>query len=319
MQDRIRGCLVGQFVGDALGSQVEFMNARNIKSRFPGGVREISHRLTWDTLPGQITDDSEMALALARTLAKMKRYDRQAVLSAYRDWLRSGPFDCGNTIRSSLKGFPNPDSQANGALMRVSPLGIWGAAQDRETLWQAAEEDAMLTHIHPVCRQVNRIFASLLAEAMRTAKDGKALYGHLCRCPEDWCGAPILPEIRECILRAGSEKPVLDAQNKGWVLLAFRNALWQMIHATSFEDAVVDTVMGGGDTDTNAAICGALMGAICGHSSIPGRWSAMVLSCKPDKEHHAACPRPKFYWTADALSLADALAGLDSDAGNREG
>ena len=310
MKDRARGCLVGQFVGDALGSQVEFMSSRQIKSRFPDGVREIAQSLTWNTLPGQITDDSEMALALARTLVKTGRYDGRAVLSAYRAWLGSGPFDCGNTIRSSLKGCPNPDSQANGALMRISPLGIWGVSQDRERLWQAAGEDAMLTHIHPVCVQVNRIFAALLAEAIRTEKDGKALCAELLRRPEGFSGAPVIPEVRDCMLRAESEKPVLDGMNKGWVLLAFQNALWQLLHAGSFEDAVVDTVMGGGDTDTNAAICGALMGAVCGYHAIPSRWSTAVLNCRPDKEHHAACPRPTFCWTGDALPLADSLAGF---------
>ncbi len=102
MDNRARGCLVGQLVGDALGSQVEFMGSAQIKARFPGGVREIARSLTWDTLPGQLTDDSEMALALARTLARTKRYDRQAVHQAYLEWLRSGPFDCGR-IPSALR------------------------------------------------------------------------------------------------------------------------------------------------------------------------------------------------------------------------
>ncbi len=72
MQDKARGCLIGQFVGDALGSQVEFFSAQRIRYHYPHGLREISASLTWDTLPGQITDDSEMALALARTLIKTK-------------------------------------------------------------------------------------------------------------------------------------------------------------------------------------------------------------------------------------------------------
>ncbi|MGX8718753.1 MAG: ADP-ribosylglycohydrolase family protein, partial [Desulfovibrio sp.] len=71
--------------------------------------------------------------------------------------------------------------------------------------------------------------------------------------------------------------------------------------------AVADTVMGGGDTDTNGAICGALMGAVFGYSAIPGDWSMKVLGCKPDEQHNATYPRPTFYWAADALALADGL------------
>ena len=307
MQDKARGCLIGQFVGDALGSQVEFFSAQRIRYHYPHGLREISASLTWDTLPGQITDDSEMALALARTLIKTKKYDRQATHTAYRDWLHSHPFDCGNTIRSSLLGKPNPDSQANGALMRISPLGIWGADQDRKALWQAAKEDAMLTHVHPVCQQVNQIFVTLIAEAIRSAKTAAALYNDLCLHPENYCSGTILPEIRGVIEKAGAERPVLDGENRGWVLLAFHNALYQLVHASTFEQAVADTVMGGGDTDTNGAICGALMGAVLGHSAIPEGWSTKVLNCKPDKQHNAAYPRPTFYWVADAAALADEL------------
>ena len=57
-----------------------------------------------------------------------------------------------------------------------------------------------------------------------------------------------------------------------WVLIAIRNALWQLLHAPNLARSVVDTVMRGGDTDTNAAICGALLGAIYGIESMPSQW-----------------------------------------------
>ena len=59
---------------------------------------------------------------------------------------------------------------------------------------------------------------------------------------------------------------------RGGFLTAFRNALWQLLHATNLEEAVVDTVMRGGDTDTDAAICGALLGALWGRNAIPDQW-----------------------------------------------
>ena len=77
-----------------------------------------------------------MALSLARTLVERGRYDPEEARKAYVFWLESGPFDCGGTIFRGLRGRPNPDSQANGALMRISPLGIFGA---RHELPQVAE------------------------------------------------------------------------------------------------------------------------------------------------------------------------------------
>lgn len=67
-----------------------------------------------------------MALLLARYLVKTGTYNAKAMQNAYLFWLNSQPFDCGMTIASALLGRKNPNSQANGALMRISPLGILG-------------------------------------------------------------------------------------------------------------------------------------------------------------------------------------------------
>ena len=95
---------------------------------------------------------------------------------------------------------------------------------------------------------------------------------------------------------------------KGWVLVALHNAYWQMLHARNFEEAIVDTVMRGGDTDTNAAICGALLGAVYGLDAIPLRWKKTVLNCRPDKENPSVKRwRPPFFWPTDVLDLATRL------------
>ena len=70
--------------------------------------------------------------------------------------------------------------------------------------------------------------------------------------------------LLEAVQGAAESPPADYVHQQGWVLTAFRNALWQLLHATNLEEAVVDTVMRGGDTDTNAAICGALLGAVHG-------------------------------------------------------
>ena len=70
--------------------------------------------------------------------------------------------------------------------------------------------------------------------------------------------------ILDVVVTSASAPPAEYFRQKGWVLIAFHNALWQLLHAANLEEAVVDTVMRGGDTDTNAAICGALLGAVHG-------------------------------------------------------
>ncbi len=304
---RAQGCLLGQLAGDALGSLVEFRTPQEIRMQYPGGVRELADGGIWNTIAGQPTDDSEMALLLARMLAEHESYDAEKAREVYVFWLESGPFDCGGTICRGLRGRPNPDSQANGALMRISPLGIFGARHDLLQVAEWARQDAALTHPHPVCLQVNALFAMAIAQAIRAECDPKDLYRRVAGWAEDM-------EVEHSLLdavHAAAEVPPSDYVSlQGWVLKAFQNALWQLTHASGLEEAVVDTVMRGGDTDTNAAICGALLGAVYGRAAVPAQWIECLLNCRPaagrDNVFH---PRPECFWPADALELAERLIG----------
>ena len=64
--ERAQGCLLGQLAGDALGSLVECRTPEQIRREYPNGVRKLADGGTWNTIAGQPTDDSEMALLLAR-------------------------------------------------------------------------------------------------------------------------------------------------------------------------------------------------------------------------------------------------------------
>jgi ADP-ribosylglycohydrolase len=314
---RARGALVGQLAGDSLGSLVEFKSAAAIRAAYPDGVRELADGGTFGTLAGQPTDDSEMALMLARSLVANGDFVAEDVLGRYVYWLESGPFDCGNTVRASLHGHRNRDSQANGALMRVSPIGIAGAALPLDTVAAWAEADAALTHIHPVCLQVNALYAMAVATAVGSGSTPEELYRRIKAWAED---RNVDKAVSRAIRLAETEAPSDFMRQQGWVLIAFQNALFQLLHATSFEEGVADTVMRGGDTDTNAAIAGALLGAVHGIEAVPQQWLQAILSCRPwegdRRVHH---PRPECFWPVDALELAERLVkgvGLGSIPGS---
>ena len=304
---RAQGSLLGQLAGDALGSLVEFWEPEEIRVAYPHGVRELEDGGTWDTIAGQPTDDSEMGLSLARTIAQQGRYDPVEARKAYVTWLHSDPFDCGSTVYSGLAGRRNPDSQANGALMRISPLGIFGTYREPAEVAEWARQDAALTHPHPVCIQANALFTRAIAHAIRTGCDGGTLYREIVQWAENM-------NIDETLLDAVVGASIAPPDNygpptAGWVLVAFRNALWQLLHAVNLEEALVDTVMRGGDTDTNGAICGALLGSVEGRDAIPAQWSECLRNCRPAERtswrvHH---PRPERFWPVDAPELAEAL------------
>lgn len=298
--------------GDALGSLVEFRAPEGIRREYPGGVRDLVDGGTWGTIAGQPTDDSEMALTLARVLVEEGKYDPARAREAYIDWLKSAPFDRGITVSAGLRGRPKEESQSNGALMRISPLGILGSKYDPEQVAEWAKQDAALTHPHPVCQQVNALYTMAIAFAVKTGCGAEDLYKQmLIWAREINAEASVL----DAVAGAAYTPPEDYTKQPGYVLTAFRNALWQLLRAPNFEDAVVDTVMRGGDTDTNAAICGALLGAVYGRDAVPSRWVECILQCRPaagrpDVRH----PRPERFWPVDALELAAQLVGVRNQA-----
>lgn len=303
--DRAEGCMLGQLAGDALGSLVEFRSPGEILRHYPDGVRVMADGGTFNTLAGQPTDDSEMALLLARSLVKRGRYDAEAVRKEYQWWVDSEPFDMGNTIYQAFHGKRSFTSEANGAMMRISPLGIFGAIHGLEEVARWAQEDAALTHPHRLCVQANAIFAMAIAHAIRTGSKPEELYAAMLSWMQKM---DIEQKLSDAIHRAADKKPADYVTLQGWVLIAFQNALYQLLHVSSVEEGVVNTIMQGGDTDTNAAIAGALLGAVHGRKTIPETWIMTMQNCRPEFTNpNVHCPRPECLWPIDAHELARQL------------
>lgn len=297
--------LYGQFVGDALGSLVEFRGPEDIEREYPDGVREMVDGGTWDTVAGQLTDDSEMALALARSLVEHQEFHPYSVLTAYRSWFHSRPFDCGNTVAAGLDGRPNRESQANGAMMRISPLALFPDRFEIEQLAEWARYDAMWTHPHPVCVAANDLYVVALAEAVRSDRTPQEIY-ELVRTRAIERDVPA--KLLEVVERSSESPPSDFTTHAGWVLIAFGNALYRLLHAENFEEGLVATIMQGGDTDTNGAICGALLGAVRGVEEIPERWRKTVLECRPtETDPRVKRPRPEEYWPVDVEKIVHRL------------
>lgn len=179
MISRAQGCLLGQLAGDALGSLVEFRSPDDIRREYPYGVRELADGGTWNTIAGQPTDDSEMALMLARMLVEQGGYDADQARRAYVFWLNSGPFDVGDTVRRGLHGQRIFGSQANGAMMPISPIGIFGANYELPQVAEWARQDADLTHPNPVCLQANALFTVAITHAIAPALALRSCIGRL--------------------------------------------------------------------------------------------------------------------------------------------
>jgi ADP-ribosylglycohydrolase len=245
------------------------------------------------------------------------------VAGAYVDWLMSSPFDVGTTIRHALsamrtvrlnggsspaeagKAAASRSSQANGALMRQSPLAIWGWQLEADDLAAVAAADTALTHPNQVCLDASEAFVGAVAAAVRGGLSGRAIYEKACAWNRQHGKSPSVTAA----LEAAASRPPSFETNEGHVLIALQNAFYQAIHAPSFEEGLVDTVRGGGDTDSNAAVTGALLGAVHGYVAIPESWRTPVLDCRPAREAPGVRhPRPEVYWPGQTLRLAEQLA-----------
>jgi hypothetical protein len=218
----------------------------------------------------------------------------------------------GQTAAKASRNAARQDSQANGAMMRASPLGIFGAGAAEGVAGQCAQQDALLTHPHPVCQHANKVYAEALGFAIRTG----ARPEHVHRFAVDVAKKAESPKsVVEALCNAASKRPDDYSRQMGWVLIALQNAFWQLLHVDSLEEAIVSTISFGGDTDTNAAIAGALLGAVYGRNAIPPQWADRVLTCRPIEGitgvQHA---RPSGLWPVDALFIAEQLVWLGTKA-----
>jgi ADP-ribosylglycohydrolase len=264
-------------------------------------LRRLADGGVFGTIAGQPTDDSEMALALARSILREGSYRAGSAAAAYTAWYRSNPFGIGPTTRVALEGKPNPLSQSNGALMRISPVGIAGARKEPRRVLEWAHADAGITHPNPICVDANGAYAAALAFAIRTGDGPIAV--HAFALESAWETA-----VQQAIARAQDGPPADFGANEGRVLTALQNAFHQLLRAPNLQEGVADTVMRGGDTDTNAAVAGALLGAVHGRSAIPAQWVDRVLTCRPIAGFPGVQrPRPPEYWPVDALCLAERL------------
>ncbi|CAN0408548.1 unnamed protein product, partial [Phaeothamnion confervicola] len=240
---------------------------------------------------------------LARSLAAQGGYDRDAVWRAYHAWADSSPFDIGMTTSAALVYQEPPpagrhsDSQANGALMRCSPLALAGW-RNVEQMLDWSDQDASLTHSNPVCLAANRAYLRALARGLAGGE------------PQEMYEAAVAGSegpVQTILEAAHSEPPQDFMSHMGWVLIALQNAFYRLLHSKSLRDGVIDTVRAGGDTDTNGCIAGALLGAYHGVGAIPPLWRRAVLSCRPHADSGAKRVRPNFLWPVDVYPLVEKL------------
>lgn len=280
--DRYRGVMLGLACGDALGGPVEFMSRDQIAEAYPGGVIEFVGGGWLHLAPGEVTDDTQQALILARALTA-DGLDMERFAAGLLEWYRGEPKDIGNTTRIALaalaSGTPPLEagvkavaergmrgSAANGGVMRCAPVAL-RFRDEPDRLVTASRDSARVTHAEEravlATVAVNQAIAHLL--------NG----GSVADAPAAAAAGIEHEEIREAVLGAPLRNRD-EVRAGGFVLETVGAAFWALTTGHDARDIIERGVALGEDADSTGAVAGALTGAAFGAAALPKSWTNRV-------------------------------------------
>ncbi|SNB45181.1 ADP-ribosyl-[dinitrogen reductase] hydrolase [Geobacter sp. DSM 9736] len=263
MLSRARSAFVGLALGDALGAPAEFLTSGEITSRY-GRLDDIVGGGWLRLKPGEVTDDTQMSLCIARATVAAGGWSLTGIADSFAAWLRSKPVDVGETCRRGIRRYMlkgeleapfNQWDAGNGAVMRMLPTALF-CLGDATLLEQCALSQARLTHNHPLSDAACITFGRLIHLALLGFSKNR-----------------LKREVDTLI----QSHPSFSFDHyrglaTGYVVDTLQTVFHHFFISRSFEECVVGTVNQGGDADTTGAIAGALAGAYYGEAELPKRW-----------------------------------------------
>lgn len=290
LNDRVEGVLLGTAAGDALGAPYEFQPPRG-----PELPVEMAGGGPWE--PGEWTDDTSMAIAIAEVAATgADLRDPKAQDAITRRWYEwsLGAKDVGIQTRTVLSaagrgGTITADtaraaaadvharegrSGGNGSLMRTAPVAL-AYLDDEAAMVQAARAISSLTHFEADAAEATVLWCSAIRHAVLTTDLDVRIGLHHLAGDRRALWSQRLDE-------AEASRPA-DFPKNGWVVAALQ-AAWSAIVMTTADGqgpehlrrGIDAAVRCGNDTDTVAAIAGGLLGAAYGASAVPAQWRTLL-------------------------------------------
>jgi len=257
------GAYLGFACGDALGATVEFMKPAQIQKRY--GVHQDIVGGGWLGLQaGQITDDTQMALALGQAIIDRQGWNIQTVADYFLAWMESNPPDIGNITLRGISRFrdsgeifaqPEFNHAGNGACMRNLPIVL--ATLNHQNLFSEwSLQQSHITHHHPLSDAATLSLGRMVNLLIRT--------GDMTGCAEE--ARQLVEQHREF---AYSPYP---GKASAYIVDTIQTVLHYFFNHDDFESCLIATVNQGEDADTTGALAGMLAGARFGVEQIPQRW-----------------------------------------------
>jgi ADP-ribosyl-[dinitrogen reductase] hydrolase len=277
LPSRARGALLGLAAGNALGVPTEFFHtAEAIATAFPGGLRDI---IRHDTAESPYDDDLALTVLLAEELLEAE-VDLRRLALRWAEWAEQDGRGIGPWTRTALRHIRQHDSPpgstggqaGNGVLSRCLPVALrtFGTPPN---LISGSYHTAVLTHPDERCGWGAVAINVAAACFLRGRRDfiGDVLEALTSNAaPAELCDA-----IRRVPLERREELSITGPE-AGYVVHGVETALWFAYHEPNLERGLQWLATAGGDTDTNAAVAGGLLGARDGEHAVPARWVASI-------------------------------------------
>lgn len=289
--DRYKGCLVGLAVGDALGLPWEFKPIpKDTDLTKMTSLKRNGHTLE----PGHWSDDTSMALCLADSLCKMRRFKPHDQMKRYLLWCVDGylsstgkAFGMGSLTRKSLgiylrrgDAFSGPTKgskiEGNGSIMRLAPIPMFFFNKPHRAI-NFSGESSRTTHGAVQCIHACRYMGSLIVGALRGVKKSKLLDDCYDVSGSYFSTFPLCKQIADIAYGGYKDKTESDLPASGYVVDTLEAALWAFFITDSFEEGLIAVVGLGGDTDTTGAVYGQIAGAYYGLPSIRSQWREAII------------------------------------------
>jgi len=285
---RARGALLGLVAGNQLGVPTEGMGSEAIRKAFPNGL----HDLAPPPKNSPYDDDAAMALLLGESLLAAKGFDATDVAHRWVKWMKvdgrgigwttkraltlidrgKEPFEAGRLAHQESPG----RSAGNGSVMRCVPVAL-RYHDDLDRLIRVSTQQAAITHADERCTwaaaAVNLAARELLHGNIYFIEEVLHRIGD--RAPR------VLRDAIHRVPREGeSDLPITRAGETGYVVHCVEIAFWFVAHDRTLEESLIHLAQAGGDTDTNAAVAGALLGARHGETALPPRWMDQLVGAQ---------------------------------------
>ena len=174
----------------------------------------------------------------------------------------------------------NTKSQSNGSFMRSSPLAVFARKLTVPEIVKVVTSDVSLTHSNEIIQQAQCYYIICMVSLIKNPGDVLQAFRianeYLADCNED---------VKRWVSDSLKEPAMTGTPNMGYAKIAFDHTFRQLRKENvDYQNAIADVLSIGGDTDTNACIAGAMIGALVGYRNLPDVWKFKVENFDSSRE-----------------------------------